>query len=92
MIHLKSRKWHILNGRDTCHMVSKLKHIPSPCFKLFFCMAHHPFCFHHAQIIRDVDFRQRDRDLGPGVVERVELDPNRSAFLALVRYEGKSGE
>ena len=39
----------------------------------------------HKQRYRLVDFR-RDKDGVPGVVERLEYDPNRSAHLALVRY------
>jgi large subunit ribosomal protein L2 len=41
-----------------------------------------------AKVLRDVDMRQRPQ-LGQGVVERIELDPNRTGFLSLVRYEGK---
>ena len=39
----------------------------------------------HKQRYRVVDFR-RDKDGIPGVVERIEYDPNRSAHLALVKY------
>jgi large subunit ribosomal protein L2 len=39
----------------------------------------------HKQRYRIVDFR-RDKDGVPGVVERLEYDPNRSAHLALVKY------
>ncbi len=39
----------------------------------------------HKQRYRIVDFR-RDKDGIPGVVERIEYDPNRSAHLALVKY------
>ena len=39
----------------------------------------------HKQRYRLVDFR-RDKDGVPGVVERLEYDPNRSAHLALVKY------
>ena len=35
---------------------------------------------------RVVDFRRTKRDV-PAKVERIEYDPNRSAFIALVRYE-----
>jgi len=40
----------------------------------------------HKQRYRLVDFKRRKRDV-PGTVERLEYDPNRSAFIALVRYE-----
>lgn len=47
-------------------------------------------CWHHgggeAKVLRDVDFK-RGMDGVPGVVERIEHDPNRTGFLALVRYE-----
>jgi large subunit ribosomal protein L2 len=39
----------------------------------------------HKQKYRVVDFR-RDKDGVPGRVERIEYDPNRSAYLALVLY------
>ncbi len=39
----------------------------------------------HKQHYRLVDFK-RDKDGVPGVVERLEYDPNRSAHLALVKY------
>jgi large subunit ribosomal protein L2 len=39
----------------------------------------------HKQAYRIVDFR-RDKDGVPGTVERLEYDPNRSAYLALVLY------
>ena len=39
----------------------------------------------HKQRYRLVDFR-RDKDGVPGVVERLEYDPNRSAHLALIKY------
>ncbi len=39
----------------------------------------------HKQHYRIVDFK-RDKDGIPGVVERLEYDPNRSAHLALVKY------
>ena len=39
----------------------------------------------HKQKYRVVDFR-RDKDGVPGRVERLEYDPNRSAYLALVLY------
>ena len=39
----------------------------------------------HKQHYRIVDFK-RNKDGVPGVVERLEYDPNRSAHLALIRY------
>jgi len=39
----------------------------------------------HKQHYRKVDFK-RDKDSIPGVVERLEYDPNRSAHLALIKY------
>jgi len=39
----------------------------------------------HKHKYRHVDFR-RDKDGVPGKVERIEYDPNRSAYLALVLY------
>lgn len=39
----------------------------------------------HKQRYRVIDFK-RDKDGVPGVVERIEYDPNRSAHLALVKY------
>jgi large subunit ribosomal protein L2 len=43
----------------------------------------------HKQKYRVIDFK-RDKDSIPGVIERVEYDPNRSAHIALVLY--KDGE
>jgi len=40
----------------------------------------------HKRAYRIVDFRRRKRDI-PAVVERLEYDPNRTAFIALLRYE-----
>jgi large subunit ribosomal protein L2 len=40
----------------------------------------------HKRRYRLVDFKRRKFDV-PGTVERLEYDPNRSAFIALVRYE-----
>src|SRR3712207_1617154 len=40
----------------------------------------------HKRRYRLVDFKRRKFDV-PGTVERIEYDPNRSAFIALVRYE-----
>ena len=39
----------------------------------------------HKQSYRLVDFKRRKLNV-PGVVERVEYDPNRTAFIALVKY------
>ena len=38
------------------------------------------------RLYRVVDFRRTKRDM-PAVVARIEYDPNRSAFIALVQYE-----
>ena len=43
----------------------------------------------HKQRLRTVDFKRRKFDV-PATVERIEYDPNRSGFLALVKY--KDGE
>ncbi|MGN7661851.1 MAG: 50S ribosomal protein L2 [Anaplasma sp.] len=40
----------------------------------------------HKRLYRIVDFK-RNKDGVPAVVQRLEYDPNRTAFLALVRYE-----
>lgn len=40
----------------------------------------------HKRQLRLVDFRRRKFDV-PATVERIEYDPNRSAFLALIRYD-----
>src|SRR6516165_11156180 len=37
------------------------------------------------RLYRKVDFKRRKFDVA-GVVERLEYDPNRSAFIALVKY------
>jgi large subunit ribosomal protein L2 len=39
----------------------------------------------HKQSYRMVDFKRRKFDM-PGVVERLEYDPNRTAFIALIKY------
>ncbi|MGD9658628.1 MAG: 50S ribosomal protein L2 [Methylocystis sp.] len=39
----------------------------------------------HKQTYRLVDFKRRKLDV-PGKVERLEYDPNRTAFIALIRY------
>ena len=38
------------------------------------------------RLYRVVDFKRRKHDM-PAKVERIEYDPNRSAFIALIRYE-----
>jgi large subunit ribosomal protein L2 len=40
----------------------------------------------HKQSYRLVDFKRRKFDV-PGTVERLEYDPNRTAFIALVKYQ-----
>jgi len=40
----------------------------------------------HKQKYRVIDFKRRKWDM-PATVERLEYDPNRSAFIALVKYE-----
>jgi large subunit ribosomal protein L2 len=40
----------------------------------------------HKRAYRLVDFKRRKVDM-PAVVERLEYDPNRTAFIALIRYE-----
>ncbi|TBW32749.1 50S ribosomal protein L2 [Siculibacillus lacustris] len=40
----------------------------------------------HKRTYRIVDFKRRKMDV-PAIVERLEYDPNRTAFIALVRYE-----
>ena len=40
----------------------------------------------HKQSYRNVDFKRRKFDM-PATVERLEYDPNRSAFIALVKYQ-----
>ena len=40
----------------------------------------------HKRLYRVIDFKRRKFGV-PGTVERLEYDPNRSAFIALVRYE-----
>src|SRR5271166_3830117 len=41
----------------------------------------------HKQTYRHIDFKRRKHDV-PGQVERIEYDPNRTAFIALVKYPG----
>lgn len=40
----------------------------------------------HKQSYRIVDFKRRKFDV-PGTVERLEYDPNRTAFIALIKYQ-----
>ncbi|MEO1281418.1 MAG: 50S ribosomal protein L2 [Pseudomonadota bacterium] len=40
----------------------------------------------HKQNYRLVDFRRRKHDI-PATVERLEYDPNRTAFIALIKYD-----
>ncbi|MBI1385882.1 MAG: 50S ribosomal protein L2 [Rhizobiales bacterium] len=40
----------------------------------------------HKRAYRIIDFKRRKFDV-PAVVERLEYDPNRTAFIALIRYE-----
>src|SRR5262249_26904615 len=40
----------------------------------------------HKRAYRIIDFKRAKRDM-PAVVERLEYDPNRTAFIALIRYE-----
>ena len=40
----------------------------------------------HKQSYRLIDFTRRKFDV-PGVIERLEYDPNRTAFIALVKYQ-----
>jgi large subunit ribosomal protein L2 len=40
----------------------------------------------HKRTYRIVDFKRRTQLGNPGTVERLEYDPNRSAFIALVKY------
>ena len=40
----------------------------------------------HKRLYRQIDFRRDKRDV-VGVIERIEYDPNRTSFIALVAYE-----
>jgi len=40
----------------------------------------------HKRVLRNVDFKRRDHLDKPATVERIEYDPNRSGFIALIRY------
>jgi large subunit ribosomal protein L2 len=41
----------------------------------------------HKRRYRLIDFKRRDNMENVAVVERIEYDPNRSAFIALIKYE-----
>ncbi|MGB7940819.1 MAG: 50S ribosomal protein L2, partial [Pseudolabrys sp.] len=40
----------------------------------------------HKQAYRRIDFRRRKFDV-PATVERLEYDPNRTGFIALIKYQ-----
>ncbi len=40
----------------------------------------------HKRVYRLVDFKRRDKMNQPAVVERLEYDPNRTGFIALIKY------
>jgi large subunit ribosomal protein L2 len=40
----------------------------------------------HKQKLRVIDFKRKKADV-PATVQRIEYDPNRSAFIALIKYE-----
>src|SRR4028118_2220661 len=44
----------------------------------------------HKQKYRTIDFKRRKWDMA-ATVERLEYDPNRTAFIALVEYEAGEG-
>ncbi|MCZ8183129.1 MAG: 50S ribosomal protein L2 [Beijerinckiaceae bacterium] len=41
----------------------------------------------HKKSYRIVDFKRREKVGMPAIVERMEYDPNRSAFIALIKYQ-----
>src|ERR1700743_2963894 len=43
----------------------------------------------HKKPYRTIDFKRRKFDM-PAIVERLEYDPNRSAFIALIKYEDET--
>ena len=44
----------------------------------------------HKRVLRNVDFKRRENLGMPATVERIEYDPNRTAFIALISFpEGK---
>ena len=40
----------------------------------------------HKQTYRIVDFKRTQAAMSPATVERIEYDPNRTAFIALIKY------
>lgn len=40
----------------------------------------------HKRVLRNVDFKRRGKEGVDAIVERIEYDPNRTAFIALIRY------
>lgn len=40
----------------------------------------------HKRVLRNVDFKRRGKEGIDAIVERIEYDPNRTAFIALIRY------
>lgn len=44
----------------------------------------------HKRVLRNVDFKRRENLNVPATVERIEYDPNRTAFIALITFpDGK---
>jgi large subunit ribosomal protein L2 len=41
----------------------------------------------HKRTLRNVDFKRREKLNMPAIVERIEYDPNRTAFIALIKYQ-----
>lgn len=41
----------------------------------------------HKRVLRNIDFKRRGKEGMNATVERIEYDPNRTAFIALIRYE-----
>src|SRR5215213_8538308 len=41
----------------------------------------------HKRTLRNVDFRRRARLGEAALVDRIEYDPNRTAFIALIRFD-----
>ena len=44
----------------------------------------------HKRLYRVIDFKRREKWGMPATVQRIEYDPNRTAFIALVEYEDKT--
>jgi len=40
----------------------------------------------HKQSLRKIDFKRRKFDV-PAIVERIEYDPGRTSFIALIKYQ-----